>query len=71
MVEEIDAGIKQLYEAFGFSATLDSLAGGDFEKEDYIKGLSVYRVYGKIQYNAHLNNYKKRLQELMTNKWVT
>ena len=65
LAEEADAGIRELSEAFGFSAVLDTLAKGDFEKEDYIKKLSVYRVYGKIQYHAHLNAYQKRLRDLM------
>ena len=64
-MEEIEAGLGALYKAFGFTALLDSLAKGDFEKEDYIKQLSVYRVYGKIQYNAHVSNYQKKYQELL------
>lgn len=61
----MDAGLGDLFGTFGFAATLDSLAEGDFEKEDYIKQLSVYRVYGKIQYNAHKSQYQKRLREIL------
>ena len=64
-MEEIEAGLGKIYQAFGFSAILDSLAKGDFEKEDYIKQLSVYRVYGKIQYNAHVANFQRKYQELL------
>jgi len=66
-MEEMEAGLSKLYKAFGFSAVLDSLAKGDFEKEDYIKRLSVYRVYAKIQYNSHMGAYQKKLAEILKN----
>lgn len=66
--EEVQAGYEEISKKFGFRATLDSMAGGDMEKEDFILKQSVFRVYLKIQLNSQMSAASRRHDDIIRRK---
>ena len=66
--DEIEAGYKALYEAFGFVGVLDVLTGGDITKEDAVLALPVYQVRTKLQFNSHKQACDKKYKEIQERK---
>ena len=62
---EVAAGAEQLGEDWGFLLTLDTLAGGDMQKEDMILDQPLSRVYRKIQLNAQRNAFQRRYENIV------
>lgn len=53
-------------QAFGFKAALFSMFGYDYKAQDYFLRQSVYRAYGDMQLQSHLNKARKEYYELKT-----
>lgn len=65
--DEIAAGVKRLSK-FGEFSSIDYLAGGDPLKYDDILKLPYDVVYYKLLYRKEMNDYEKRLSEILKNK---
>ena len=64
----MDAGIKNINEAFGFYVTLDMISKHTGIPDDGLLEWSFYKFYTKVAYISHINLYQKRLSEQISRK---